>query len=299
MPILVNGELLPKVFVQEEGQRLAAMPAWQAFPGGPEKRRQLREAAEMQAIDRLLLRQEAQKDLRPIDPEDVTAEIQRLRRSNACPPLQDGQLCQAVEADLRMRRTLRELMGPVPPPSEEQMRSFFSANGRHFQRPESVHAAHIVKHVDASHPEELARAGIQSALADLERGESFTMVVERHSDCKQNGGDLGVFYRGAMVEDFENVVFAMQPGERSAVFRTRFGFHIAEVRERIPPGTADFGEVREVVRDFLIAMSEREARGRVATELRARGEIRRISVEEAEQLAGAARSGLEVTPAAR
>ena len=40
-----------------------------------------------------------------------------------------------------------------------------------------------------------------------------------HPGFKGGGGDLGSFERGVMVEEFDNVVFAMKPGERSPIFR--------------------------------------------------------------------------------
>jgi parvulin-like peptidyl-prolyl isomerase len=147
-----------------------------------------------------------------------------------------------------------------------------------------VHAAHIVKHVDETHTEEEARAGIEAALAELESGEPFAAVAERHSDCKGNGGDLGLCPRGKMVQEFEDVVFAIEPGRRSPVFRTPFGFHIAEVRAKAPGGIADLGEVRHVIEPFLAAMNERNALQRVIAGLRAEADIRRISTREAERL---------------
>ena len=167
-------------------------------------------------------------------------------------------------------RTLRDLMGPLPQPTEDEIARLYKAQRDNFQRPETVHAAHIVKHVDETHPEAEARAGIEAALAALEAGEPFAAVADRYSDCKGNGGDLGSFERGVMVEEFDNVVFAMQPGERSPIFRTPFGFHIAEVRSRQPGGgIAELREVRDTIRHFLTAMREQEAARRVAERLRA------------------------------
>lgn len=56
-----------------------------------------------------------------------------------------------------------------------------------------------MKHVTEDQSAEQARAGIQAALAELERGDPFAEVAERHSDCKGNGGDLGQFPVGHMV----------------------------------------------------------------------------------------------------
>jgi parvulin-like peptidyl-prolyl isomerase len=54
-----------------------------------------------------------------------------------------------------------------------------------------------------------------------------------------------------MVEEFDTVVFAMKPGQRSPVFRTPFGFHVAEVRAREPEGVAPLADVRNIIEEFL------------------------------------------------
>ena len=292
MPILVNGELLPKVLVQDEAQRLAEVPAWKALPDGLEKRTQLRQTAEAYAIDRLLLSQEAEKDPRPIDPALVENELRRIRTSNGFQgPFDEAVVRPQIERDLRCQRAIQDMMGLAQPPTEEDIARFYKDQGHNFQRPEGVHAAQIIKHVNEAHTEEEAGAGIAAALAELESGEPFAAVVDRHSDCKENGGDLGVLPRGAVAPEFESVVFAMQPGERSPIFRTPFGFHIAEVRARIAPGVADFSEVRDTIKGFLTAMNQRQAMGRVAEGMRARANILRISISEAEEIASRRAAG--------
>ena len=149
-----------------------------------------------------------------------------------------------------------------------------------------------MKHVDETHPEKDARAGIEAALAALEQGEPFAEAADRYSDCKGNGGDLGSFARGVMVEEFDNIVFAMKPGERSPIFRSPFGFHIAEVRSRTPGGgIAELREVADTIKLFLTAMREQDAARRVAERLRAQAQIRRISTREAQGLASQRRAG--------
>jgi parvulin-like peptidyl-prolyl isomerase len=88
------------------------------------------------------------------------------------------------------------------------------------------------------------------------------------------------------VEEFDNVVFALEPGERSPIFGTPFGFHIAEVRSKRPGGgISELREVEDTIRRFLTAIHEQEARSKVAARLRARAQIRRISIREAQSLA--------------
>jgi hypothetical protein len=286
MPIQVNGETIPMELIREEERRLAQTPEWQGVPDGLEKSMGMRQAAELRAIDGILLRQETEKDLRSIDPDLVAAHVERLTTTQTCRVLfDDGPLSRQIEGQLRLQRTMRELMGPVPEPTEDEIARVYKAGRQDFQRPEMVHAAHIVKQVDETHPEADARAGIEAALAALESGEPFEAVADRLSDCKGNGGDLGEFARGAMVDEFDNVVFTMKAGERSPIFRTPFGFHIAEVRSKTPGGIAELREVKDAIRHFLTAMREQDAARKVAERLRAQARIRRISTREAEALA--------------
>ncbi len=50
-----------------------------------------------------------------------------------------------------------------------------------------------------------------------------------------------------MVPEFENVVFAMQPGEISDVFQSPFGYHIAKVFEKKAAIPCTLEQVREVI----------------------------------------------------
>lgn len=286
MPLLVNGELIPQEAIREEERRLAQSAEWRALPDALEKRMRLREAAEARVIDGVLLRQQADKDPRPIDPAAVASRVDRLMHAQSCRVLFDtSPLSRQIEAQLRLQRTLRDLMGLLPEPTEEEIAGLYQAQRQAFQRPEIVHAAHIVKHVDETHSEEEARRVIEAALDALRRGEPFGATADRYSDCKGNGGDLGSFERGVMVEEFENIVFAMKPGERSPIFRTPFGFHIAEVRSKTSGhGIAELSEVRDTIKLFLTAMREQDAARSVAERLRAQARIQRVSTRDAQEL---------------
>src|ERR1700733_9177990 len=293
MPILLNGEVIPRELIQEEERRLAESPEWRTIPDALEKRMSLRQAAEASVIDRVLLRQQTDQDPRPIDAVLVAAQVQHLTAAQSCRVLFDeGPLARQIEGQLRLERTRRDLTGPLAQPAEDEIEKFYKTNRHQFERPEMIHAAHIVKRVSEIDIEDDARAGIEAALAALDRGEPFAEVADRYSDCKGNGGDLGSFERGVMVEECENVVFRMQPGERSPIFRTPFGFHIAEVRSKAPGGgIAELNEVRETIQFFLMALRQQDAARRVAERLRAQAQIRRISAREAQQFASVRKSG--------
>jgi len=84
-----------------------------------------------------------------------------------------------------------------------------------------VHARHIL----VEHEYEA-----QDVLRKLRAGESFEDLARVFSKCpsSRQGGDLGPFKRGRMVEAFEEAAFALKPSEVSGPVRTRFGYHIIQ-----------------------------------------------------------------------
>jgi hypothetical protein len=101
------------------------------------------------------------------------------------------------------------------------------------------------------------RRQAEGYLAQLERGTSFTALAERVTDdqaTRESGGSLGLITRGMMVKAFEDAAFALQPGQRSGVVETAFGYHIVW-RPPLEQVRDSFGaQVRSVVIDQLDSM---------------------------------------------
>ena len=77
-----------------------------------------------------------------------------------------------------------------------------------------------------------AKAKADSILVEIKKGGDFEQIAKRESmdeASKPQGGDLGWNRRGAMVPEFERVMFALQPGQVSGVVETSFGYHIIKV----------------------------------------------------------------------
>jgi peptidyl-prolyl cis-trans isomerase C len=138
----------------------------------------------------------------------------------------------------------------------EEAATFYKENPHLFERPEEVHARHILIKVEASADQkqkEEARKKIEAIKKRVDAGEAFDKLAKENSDCPsaQNGGDLGYFSRGKMVPAFEAAAFALEPGKVSDIVKTDFGYHLIQVVERRAAGSVGFEEVRPQIENNL------------------------------------------------
>jgi len=171
----------------------------------------------------------------------------------------------------------------------EEIAKLYQAKGEEYNRPERVHARHLLRTVarDASPQEwERSRSEVEAAAERIASGEPFEEVaaeVSQDPGSRDRGGDLGFFARGQMVKAFEDAAFALAPGRMSGPVKTEFGFHLIRVEAHQEAMTRPLESVREdIARDLL----RREA-------LRERARSR------AQQLAYAVRGGEALEAAAR
>ncbi|MCH9742855.1 MAG: peptidylprolyl isomerase [Thiotrichales bacterium] len=70
--------------------------------------------------------------------------------------------------------------------------------------------------------------------AKIEAGDDFGYMAQQHSSCPsgRQGGELGSFRPGAMVPEFDKVVFSAPVGVVQGPVKTQFGYHLLEVTER-------------------------------------------------------------------
>ncbi len=81
-----------------------------------------------------------------------------------------------------------------------------------------------------------ALASIEEVADALAAGDqTFEELAQQYSEdvTASEGGDLGYFGRGQMVEEFENAVFDLEEGEVSGIVQTQFGYHIIKLTERV------------------------------------------------------------------
>jgi len=180
---------------------------------------------------------------------------------------QYGLTMDSFREDTRLNLLARKIIEEQSDISEEEARDFFEENQGLFGEPEEVEARHIL--VDTkTEAEEIA--------ALLEEGSDFKELAAEYSTDESNredGGNLGYFGRGAMVEEFEEVAFSLEAGEISEPVATDFGYHIIEVldyREEVSP---DFETVQDQVIDTMIEQQLPSAINDLIQDLREEAEI--------------------------
>ena len=69
---------------------------------------------------------------------------------------------------------------------------------------------------------------VEDLIKKLENGEAFEQLAKDFSKCPsgKQGGSLGEFGKGMMVEEFEKAAFDLEVGQVSGPVKTQFGYHL-------------------------------------------------------------------------
>ncbi len=87
----------------------------------------------------------------------------------------------------------------------------------------------------------------------LDKGEKFVDLAKEFSQDsnKEDGGSLGYFSKGQMVEPFEKAVFDMKIGEISNPVKTDFGYHVILFEDKRKAETPSLAELKPKIIDEL------------------------------------------------
>jgi parvulin-like peptidyl-prolyl isomerase len=135
-------------------------------------------------------------------------------------------------------------------PDDAQAKSFYDDNKAQFEQPEQVHARHILIAVEKSNDQaawDAAQKRAKMVHAEATKADAdFAKLAADKSEgpSAKEGGDLGFFARGAMVPEFENVVFGLKKGEISEPVKTAFGWHVIKLEERRDAGVVPYDEIK-------------------------------------------------------
>ena len=255
------------------GRELASMPAEQNL----EMRLKAEKTSLEELIDRAVLANVAGAEVRYRAGE---AEVeQRMEQFRAQLPagsdlnialnqlgLTEASLREEVRLELAIGKLIEEVMQGTPAPTAEDVRKYYDDRPKFFTKREKASARHILVSTDGTVDEAVLAEKKAEAEKLRERvvgdsAEDFSAVATAHSDCqsKKQGGRLGEFGRGDMVEEFEKAAFGQEVGEIGPVVKSEFGYHIILVDQRQDAGVAAFEEVAGTLPDYLRKQRQQQA----------------------------------------
>ncbi|MGK7346063.1 MAG: peptidylprolyl isomerase [Candidatus Nitrospinota bacterium M3_3B_026] len=236
-------------------------------PIGQERFEQIKSMMLENYINTETLRRQAEKEKMQAPPEKVEASFTAIKKNFpsedafkqalAAQELTEAKVKDSIRQNLAIQGLVEKHVVSKIDVTDEQAREYYEVNKLEFEKPEQVHAAHILARFDSdAGPEEKKKAKekIETVLERLGKGEDFAELARSVSEdpgTASNGGDLGFFGRGRMVPEFEEAAFNTEPGKVSGIVESRFGYHLVKVLERRPAGVLPFEEVKEDVRTKL------------------------------------------------
>ncbi len=269
----VNGKAISKDALDRKADLIQKRYASMGMVLDAEKTASLRENILQSLIEQELLYQESQKQGIKVDDAQVAEELANFKDQFESEAEYANQLKEMsftedvlksqIRENLAIRKLIEEKVVAEINITDDEAKAYYNAHPEEFKTPERVRARHILIKVnkDAT-PEEKAKARekIDAIKAKVDAGGDFEALAAESSECpsSKQGGDLGFFEKGQMVEPFEKVAFALKPGEVSDVVETQFGYHIIKAEGKQEASTESFDDAKEKLKDHLKMQAMKE-----------------------------------------
>lgn len=177
----------------------------------------------------------------------------------------------------------------VPAADTETCRRWYLQNPDQFRTPDLAEVRHILLAAppDILEERDAARATAEELIARLQQDpDAFPQLAREYSRCPsgKDGGLLGQVSKGETVPEFEDAVLRLPVGLADLPVKTRYGFHVVEVIQRVEGTLLPFDAVHERIAEYLEERSRRRALSQYIRLLAAEAEIKGIDLEAAESM---------------
>jgi peptidyl-prolyl cis-trans isomerase SurA len=217
-------------------------------------------------IDQSLLVQRGKDMGLNVEPE-VIKRLDQLRQQNKIDSMED--LEKAVSAQgsnwedfknnirngILTQRVISSEVGSHINIGKEEISKYYDDHKKEFVRPEQVALREIEVSTEGKKDEELPelKKKAETALKRVKDGEDFGEIAKRFSDSTtaKQGGFLGVYKRGELSKELEELVFKMKKNELTDVMDTKQGYLVLQVLERYEAGEQPLGKVENEIMDHL------------------------------------------------
>ena len=160
----------------------------------------------------------------------------------------------------------------------EEMRKYYDANVKSFDRPAGVRVRAIEIYTENRPPAEAEsqRKKAEEALAAVKKGDDFAELAVKFSESAsaQDGGDLGFFEKGELTPALEDVASKLEKGQTSDIITLPYGFVILKVEDKHSGGILTFDLAQRDINEMLWSQAVQPKIREYLTKLRTDGFIK-------------------------
>ncbi len=280
--VRVNDQIISRSDLERSQQQLAA-ELQQGGAGAPEaEERRANMLRDM--IDQQLLLSRG-KELGLNADAEVIRRLDEIRKQNHLDSMEDlekaarqqGVSFEDFKANIKngiiTQQVVRDEVGRHLQLTQAQEQAFYDAHKQEFAQPEQVRLSEILIPLPADANEAAiaqAQAKANDISAKVKAGDKFEDLAKAYSGgpTAEQGGDLGLFKRGALAQVLEDQTFPLKAGEATAPIRTRQGFVILKVTDHQAAGVPALKDVEPQIQDAMYMQAMQPALRAYLTKLR-------------------------------
>jgi parvulin-like peptidyl-prolyl isomerase len=204
--------------------------------------------------DKLLLDQAEKMNVRP-DAESIKGAMSKISVGDAegAPASKTADLEQDLVESLKTQQYLRDHLLKGVLISDQDCAAYYKEHAGEFVKNDVVRVLEIlVDDIDTAEKIlKMLKSRSNKNFEDLAR-------VYSKGVSASSGGNLGLFQRGELPEEFEKEIFRLTPGSISKIVSSKYGYHIFRLQEKILAHQQKLIEVEDQIRSKLLLERERE-----------------------------------------
>ncbi|MFJ7512783.1 peptidylprolyl isomerase [Peribacillus simplex] len=158
-----------------------------------------------------------------------------------------GSSMEALKKDIVVYLQTKKLVEPRITVTDDEISTYFEDNKDTFAQAEQVEASHILVE-DEKTAKKVAK--------EIAEGGDFAKLAAEYStdtETADNGGSLGYFGKGDMVDEFEDVAFDLDINKVSDPVKSDYGYHIIKVTGKKEAKKANLEDSKDVIKETLLS----------------------------------------------
>ena len=178
-----------------------------------------------------------------------------------------------IRDNIITQMVVRDEVGRKLQMTQAQEQSYYDAHKQDFNQPEQIKLSEILVPTPADASDAVvtqAQTKADGLEAQLKSGADFGALAKANSGgpTAAQGGELGMYKRGALGQVLEDQTFNLKPGQWTAPIRTKQGYVILKVTEHQEAGVAPLKDVEPQVQEAMYTDAMQPALRAYLTKLR-------------------------------